>query len=55
MKTRGGELTGADTVRGVPEGVQEQLQQLKVGYSLIMYKYNRLVISVEFNFWGNGH
>ena len=30
IKTRDGELAGADAVRGVPEGVQEQLEQLKV-------------------------
>ena len=30
IKTRAGELTGADAVRGVPDGVQEQLEQLKV-------------------------
>ena len=51
MKMRAGELTGADAVRGVPEGVQEQLEQLKVGYSLI----KNLIFECNVNVWGNGH
>ena len=30
MKSSSGELASTDAVRGVPEGVQEQLEQLKV-------------------------